>query len=53
MFNSTPDQDIVLQLRAEVEALRRQLRYSAPTEAESGPTIYVITPTYARPVQIG
>ncbi len=52
VFHS-PDQSLVAQLRGEVEELRRQLRQSAAVAADNGPTIFVITPTYARPVQIG
>jgi hypothetical protein len=52
VFHS-PDQSLVAQLRGEVEELRRQLRQSVAIAADSGPTIFVITPTYARPVQIG
>jgi hypothetical protein len=52
VFNS-PDQSLVAQLRGEVEELRRQLRQSVAVPADIGPIIFVITPTYARPVQIG
>lgn len=52
-----PDHEhVVSQLRAEVELLRHQLRQSAAKNEAGGvaplPTIFVITPTYARPVQI-
>ena len=53
VFFRSPDQSLVAQLRGEVEELRRQLRQSVAVAADSGPTIFVITPTYARPVQIG
>jgi hypothetical protein len=53
VFHRHPDQSLVAQLSGEVEELRRQLRQSAAVAADNGPTIFVITPTYARPVQIG
>ena len=54
--SSNPDNsELVSQLRAEVEWLRYQLRHAAAdgAEVDNIPTIFVITPTYARPVQIG
>jgi hypothetical protein len=53
VFHRHPDQSLVAQLRGEVEELRRQLRQSVVVAADNEPTIFVITPTYARPVQIG
>ncbi len=53
VFFRSSDQSLVAQLRGEVEELRRQLRQSVAATADNGPTIFVITPTYARPVQIG
>lgn len=44
------DRDLVVQLRGELERLRNQLRHQ--DEDSRLPTIFVITPTYARPVQI-